>query len=73
MAQSFSIGCRKASSDLYSCISEFQWEQTFTEVCIAKVALGKHIKVAPKKQWVTLQERIQNIVLDYHTRTTERI
>jgi len=49
--------------DLYSCISEFQKDQTFTEVCIAELALCKRIKEAPKKQWVILQKR----VLDYQS------
>jgi len=51
--------------DLYSCIIEFQKEQAYTEACVAELALGKRIKTAPKKQWVLLQERIQDVALEY--------
>jgi len=55
----------KHHPDLYSCIIEFQKEQGYTEACVAEVALGKRIKTAPKKQWVLLQERIQDVALEY--------
>jgi len=63
----FGIVVGKQHPDLYSCIVEFQKEQAFTEAFIAELALGKRIKTAPKKQWITMQERIQDISLEYNT------
>lgn len=51
--------------DLYSCIVEFQKEQSYTEASLAELALGKRTKSVPKKQWATLQHRIQDIVREY--------
>ena len=63
----FHLVVGKHHPDLYSCIVEFQIEQAFTETCLSDLALGKRIKGARKQQWVTLQERIQDIVTDYNT------
>jgi hypothetical protein len=57
----------KHHPDLYSCITELQKEQSYTEASVAEMALGKKTKAAPKRQWVMLQERIQDIVQDYDT------
>jgi len=60
----FQIAVGKHHPDLYSCLTEFQKEQAYSETCISELALGKRVKAAPKKQWVTLQHRIQDITTE---------
>lgn len=61
----FSIVVGKNHPDLYSCLIEFQKEQSYTEASVAELALGKRIKSAPKRQWSVIQDRVQNIVQEY--------
>jgi len=63
----FRLVVGKHHPDLYSFITEIQKEQAFTETCVNELALGKRIKVASKKDWVMLQERIQDITSEYET------
>jgi len=63
----FRIVLGKHHPDLYSALGEFQKVQGYIEVCIAELALGKRVKVAPKRKWVELQERIQGIAEQYDT------
>jgi len=61
----FRVVVGKDHADLYSCLTEFQKEQAFTETCLAELALGKKVKGAPKKRWIDLRNRIQGIVTKY--------
>ena len=61
----FRLVVGKHHLDLYSCLTEFQKEQAYSEMCISELALEKRINSAPKKQWVALQEQIQDVSREY--------
>lgn len=61
----FNLVVGKHHPDLYSAVIEFQKEQAFTESNIAELALGKRVKLLPRRKWLELQERIQGIVASY--------
>ena len=58
----FRIVVGKHHPDLYSALGEFQKEQGFTEVCIAELALGKRVKKAPKKKWVSCKSVFRELL-----------
>lgn len=51
--------------DLYSALIELQKEQGNTEVCMAELSLGRRVKNSPARKWVSLQDRIRSIVLEF--------
>lgn len=57
----------KSHPDIYTFIREVQKEQGYTETSIAELSLGKRVKVAPRKKWLDLQDRIEGIVAQYNT------
>ena len=61
----FRLVVGKHHPDVYSAVTEIQKEQAFTETCIAELALGKKIKASPKRKWLELQTRIQNVSREY--------
>ncbi|KAJ4446041.1 hypothetical protein ANN_12727, partial [Periplaneta americana] len=44
---------------------KFQKEKADAEASIAQLSLGQSVKAKPKEKWVSTNERIRNIVLDY--------
>ncbi|CAD7001369.1 unnamed protein product, partial [Ceratitis capitata] len=70
----FALLFGKHHPDLYSLLREFQKEQADTEVSIAEISLGKSVKAAPKRKWITIQKRLQGIVANYeHYRRNQDI
>lgn len=55
----------KHHPDLYTLLLEFKKEQGEVEGTVADLSLGKSVKAAPKKNWITHQNRIRNITLNY--------
>ena len=55
----------KNHPDLYTALSEIQKEQRDTEIAVSELSMGRHVKVAPKKQWSVLQKRIAGIARKY--------
>lgn len=55
----------KHHPDLYAALSEIQKEQGDTDIALAELAMGKAVKAAPKRKWLTLKNRIKHIVSEY--------
>ena len=55
----------KHHPDMYTALTELQREQADTEAAIAELSLGRRVKMAPKKKWMALQNKIGGIVTNY--------
>lgn len=62
----------KNHPDLYSLLLEFKKEQSDTESIIADLNLGKNVKAAPKKKWITIQNRLRTVASSYLTYKRDR-
>ena len=63
----FRVVVGKHHPDLYSALTEIQKEQADTEIALAELSLGRRVKQAPRRKWVELNTRIQNISEQYET------
>ena len=61
----FQVVVGKHHPDLYSALQELLKEQADTEIMVAELALGRKVKSAPRKKWLDVQNRIQDITLEY--------
>ncbi len=63
----FQLVVAKHRADIYTGIEEIQKEQSCTEICTNKLAIGK-VKTAPIKKWNELQRCLESIATEYNTR-----
>lgn len=63
----FQVVVGKHHPDIYSALKELQREQGDTEIMIAELSLGRRVKAMPRKKWIDMQQRIQDISLEYET------
>ncbi|KAJ4444831.1 hypothetical protein ANN_06628 [Periplaneta americana] len=61
----FMIVVGKHHPPVYGLLNEFVKEEADTETTIAQMELGQVVRKKPKKKWLCIQARIQNIVSEY--------